>query len=78
MADKKITVWIECSQVVYYNQQVQLTDKEFEVLNELDADDVAQDTESVAFNILQAHINSSDVFDADQEYLSVIIKKNKP
>lgn len=68
------TIWIECSQVVHYNQQVTVTDEEYETIKSLDLDDISEKSDKEAFRIIETIINRSDVCDAEQEFLAVLVK----
>lgn len=68
---EKITVWLKCKKVVHFNQQVELTQKEYDLLNELDLTDV--DLGDPEHTIIDRYIDLSEVFDSDDEYLEVQI-----
>lgn len=57
---------IKCRQVVTYNQDVEMSQDDFEKFEDSDIDVTGKD-----FYLLQGYIDSSDVFDAEDEYTDV-------
>lgn len=68
---EKIKVWLTCSQVVTYSQQVELTKEEFDKLNDV----VDVDEADEAFNIIFNNINQNEIFDAESEFTNVTVEK---
>lgn len=70
--ENKHTRWIKCSQTITYNQEVELTDEELEILENADDIDICQcssdETNRKAFELIENLIDVHDVFDAEQEY----------
>ena len=67
------TVQIKCKQVVEYDQTVTLTDADYELVKDLDMDDVSEmdsDTKKM-YRVIDKYINKSDVIDVEPEYTDV-------
>lgn len=63
-------VWISCKQVVEYKQQVTLTDEEYEEVKDFQmGDDIIPGDDG--YDVIEDHINLSDVLDVDQEFTDV-------
>jgi hypothetical protein len=60
------TVNIECRQVVHYNQIIELTDEEFELIDK--AEDLSERISPEAFYLLRSKIDAEDVFDSEPEF----------
>ncbi len=65
----KRVVWIACKKVVEYKQQVTVDDEEYEEIKDLDMDDLIHSDEG--YDVIEDHINTSDILDVDDEWLSV-------
>lgn len=69
MNEGKITVWIKCKQMMHYHQLVELTHKEYEILNRVNGDDVNQRDDAELYSIIENHIDYSNIFDSDVEFI---------
>lgn len=78
--EKKHTRWIKVTQEVTYNQQVELTDEELEILENADDIDICQHTSDEnnrrAYELIENLIDVSDIFDTDQSYSSFELTDN--
>lgn len=71
-------IWISCKQVVEYNQQVTVTDEEYNTLMEIDGNDVHEDyNPKGAYAIISSHLDHSEILDSDDEYLMVQILEDE-
>ncbi len=78
--EKTTTKWIKVSQVVTYNQEVELTDEEIEILESADDIDICQCTSNEinrkAFELIENLIDTSDIFDTEQEFTNFELTDN--
>jgi len=70
------TVWIKCKMVVEYNQQVNLTDEEYETIEQaLQEDDCIEEGTIIsyksAYGILEGRLDHKSVYDTEHEYTDV-------
>jgi len=74
-------VEIKCSQVVYYNQVVEMSKEDYQTLKDTDSDIMDTDPE---FFLLEKYLDFSDVFDRNNELSDIDVfeykekKKDKP
>lgn len=74
-----INVNIKAKQVVNYNQNIEVQIEDFEKIKNLNYDDVREwrEDEKEVYNILKKYINNADVFDIENEFMSVSVTKKK-
>lgn len=71
MTDKKVTVWLRCKQVVHYDQQVELTQEEYDLLSNINDSTVSKHHNTEEYNIIQDNIDNQNVLDTDWEFTDV-------
>jgi hypothetical protein len=71
------TIWIRCKQVVEYSQQHTVTDEEYELIKDLDMDDVGNsgNTKKV-YDVINAYIDPTEVTDCEEEYTDVQVTED--
>ena len=75
------TIWIKCKQVCEYNQQCVVTDEEYKLLKNINGDDVSETNDKEGrklYRILEAHIDSTEIYDTEHEFLNVEVVLDKP
>ena len=68
--EKTTKKWIKVTQKVTFNQEVELTDEQLEILENADDLDISAiaDDGGDAFHLIEGLLDFSDVFDAEQEF----------
>ena len=54
---------------------VEMEEKDFKKLKDLDMDDISFSNEPVIYGLLETYINPSDIFDSEQEFRDVEVYK---
>lgn len=67
-------VWIKCKQIVEYNQQHIVTDEEYELLKDLDYQDIDEDDDRKIYRIVDGYLDGTDIYDWEHEYKDVTIE----
>ena len=60
-----IKVNIKVKEVVYYNQEIEMTKKDYEALRGVDGTDVPE--ECLEFDLIDSYIDKHDVYDNDND-----------
>ena len=76
--EKTTKKWIKVSQKVTFYQEVELTDEELQILENLDDLDISSiaDDGGEAFYLIEGIIDFSDVFDSEQEFTDFELTDN--
>lgn len=69
--EKRIKVRIRAKQVVHYDQEVMMTEKEFEKVKLFEGDIVDHSAEG--YGVLEGHIDPGNILAADNEYTDVTV-----
>ena len=72
---EQIKVTIKCSQVVYYEQEVKMSKEDFDIIKDVDWEDINKLREKIKYNVIDKYLDPSEMTDADQEFLNVEITK---
>lgn len=68
------TIRVRCSQVIHYDSVIQVTDKEWEVLNKIkELGDVGWPYNEEAYSVLENYLRIEDRADENTEYVGVKI-----
>jgi hypothetical protein len=73
---KLIKVTITAEQVVQYNQEVEMTQEDYDTLYNLNDEDVSEMRQTYIYRIVESHIDNCDIFSAENEFLNVQVNKS--
>lgn len=68
-------VKIKCKQLVHFEQEVELTDQQFEILSNMDNETVSEKDNLQEYHILNGVINYHDTYNCDDEFIEFEICK---
>lgn len=72
---KLIKVRITAEQVVQYNQDIEMTQEDYDTLYNLNDTDVSEMRQTSTYRIVESSIDVCDVFSAENEFLNVNVQK---
>ena len=72
---KLIKVRITAEQVIQYNQEVEMTQEDYDTLYNLNDADVSEMRHTSTYRIVESHIDNCDIFSAENEFLNVEVNK---
>lgn len=75
--EKKVTVTIKCKQVMHFEQQVEMSQEDYEKVKDLDYEDVHEIREREQYSVLEGYLNFNDILESDDEFLDVQITKDE-
>ncbi len=75
--ENKIKVEIACEQVFCFRQEVEITLEEYELLKNLEGDEIHEQRNRKEYSILQEYIDVQNVFDSHNEFLDFEISEVK-
>lgn len=73
---KLIKVTIKAEQTVYYNQEIEMSQEDFNKLYNLEDNDVCEIFQNSNYRLVETHVNTSEVFDTDNEFKNVEVSIN--
>lgn len=72
---KLIKVRITAEQLVQYNQDIEMTQEDYDTLKNLKYADVSEMRHNSTYGLVEYHINTADVFSVENEFLNVEVNK---
>ncbi|WP_452218924.1 hypothetical protein [Lacinutrix undariae] len=72
---KLIKVRITAEQVIQYNQDIEMTQEDYDTLYNLNDADVSEMRQTATYRIVESTIDTSDIFSAENEFLNVNVQK---
>ena len=72
---KLIKVRITAEQVVQYNQDIEMTQEDYDTLLNLNDADVSEMRQNSTYRLVESSIDVCDVFSSENEFLNVNVQK---
>ena len=76
MSEKKVSVTIKCKQVMHFEQQVEMSQEDFDKVKDIDFDDVHEIRNREQYSVIEGYLNFMDILESDDEFLDVQITKD--
>jgi rRNA maturation protein Rpf1 len=76
MAKRKVVVTIKCKQVMHFEQQVEMSQEDFDKVKDIDFNDVHEIRNRDQYSVIEGYLNFMDILQSDDEFLDVQITKD--
>ncbi len=76
MSEQKVLVTIKCKQVMHFEQQVEMSQEDFDKVKDIDFDDVHEIRNREQYSVIEGYLNFMDILESDDEFLDVQITKD--